>query len=312
MKNVCIGKSVAVILIACIMLAFTGCIKQKLVVKVKPDGTGNIIVSMIFNQDIVKAIEKQQKEQRKKMEEQGMDEKIMSQVLKDPFFNEDQLKKAAKRFGEGVEYVKAKKVKNASGRGYIAIYSFPDINNLKLDLAKLGSPMPQFGNQPPSDNAVSFVLTKGKVAKLKVSIPKADKEASEETTEEEIKPTPLSKQEKAQMMSQGVMFGLTGKETTKEEVFRKMYSNMSVSIDLEVVGQLIKSDATFKNPKKKGRCTLFAMDFRTLLESDKICSKIVNDQTGKEFLNEMISTKAKVKGLKIEEKSEITLEFKAK
>jgi hypothetical protein len=314
MKRACIIKLAILILTATAMLALSGCIKQKMVVKVKPDGTGNIIVSMMFDQNIVKSIEKQQEERRKQMEEKGMDDSMMAQMLKDPFFNEEQIKRGAKRFGENVEYVKAKKIKNASGRGYIAIYAFSNINDLKLDLAQLGSPMPQFGNQQPGDDSVSFVLTKGDVTKLKVTIPKAEKEATTEKIKEEevVKPTPLGKREKAQMTSQGVMFGLTGKETTKEEVFRKMYGSMSITIDLEVVGKLIKSDATFKNPKKKNRCTLFVLDFNTLLESDKICSKVVNDQRGQEFLKEMITTKAKVKGLKIEEKSEITLEFKGK
>jgi len=311
-NNVCMLKFAISILTVAVMVALSGCIKQKIVVKVKPDGSGNIVVSTIFNKDIVTAFEKQMDEQRKKLAEQGISSEHIDKALKDPFFNEKQINQAASKFGDAVEYVKSKKISNASGRGYIAIYSFKNIDDVKLDLEKLTSPMPSFGTSTPSDDSISFVFTKGDVAKLKVTIPQSEKDATiEEESSEVFEPTLLTDQEKSQMMIQGNMFGLSGKEKTKEEVLRKMFDGMSVDIDLEVVGTLVKSDATFKSAKKKGRCTLFAMDFGILLESDKFCSRMANDKGG-DFLKGFMTSKTKLKGMKIEEKPEITLEFKSK
>lgn len=308
-------KLVLSVLVASVMVFLTGCIKQKILIKVKPDGSGNIVVSTMFNKDIVTAVEKQMEEQKKQMAAQGMNMSNMPE--RDMFFDEKQIKRAASKYGDEVEYVRAKKINNASGRGYIAVYSFANIDNLKLDLKEVSSPMPQMGMRNTDEaNAVTFKLTKGEVAKLKIKIPQKGKDATVETAsekEEEIKPTPLTEREKAQMMGpQGSMFGLTGKETTKEEVMRKMFGGMSVDIDVEPVGTVVKSNATFQDPKKKNRFTIFAIDFGTLLESDKMCSKMVKDKPGNNFFEEIIDTKKNVKGIKIEEKPEVTVEFKAK
>lgn len=314
MKNNVRKFRLAIATLTSALVLLTGCIKQKMLIKVKPDGSGNIVVSTMFSKRIVEAFDKQMEKQKEMMASKGMDVSKMAFVQQDPFFNEKQLKKSAVEFGENVEYVKAKKISNATGRGYIAIYSFKNIEDVKLDLKKISSPAPKFGNiQPSDDDSITFSLKKGAVAVLKVNIPQSGKKAEvrkESVKEGVIKPTPLSAQERSRMMAQGGMFGLTGKETTKEEVFRKMFADMSIDINLEVVGELIKSNATFKDAKKKNRCTLLAMDFGTLLESDKICSELCNDSTQGNFIEKIITTNGGVKGFKIEAKKEVTVEFK--
>ena len=300
-----------------LLLFVTGCIKQKVLIRVKPDGSGNIVVSAMFDKKIVEAFNKSIQEQKEKMAASGMDTSNMGDF--DPFFNEEQLKQQAKNFGEDITYEKAKKIKNASGRGYIAIYAFKNIEDVKINLGKTANPMPTMGADNSSDkDTIKFKFKKEKFSTLTVSIPQADKELKTEEAKllkgdkEDIKPTLLTAEEKAQMMAQGAMFGLTGKETTKEEVIRKMFNGLSIKIELQVDGKLIKSDATYQSKKNKNRCTLYSIDFGKLLKSDVICSKFSSDKTQGGEIMEKISKMDSLEGITLENKKEITLEFENK
>jgi hypothetical protein len=77
---------------ATILFVVTGCIKQKMLIKVKPDGSGNIVVRAMFNKNIVESFEKKMKEQLKKMGKAGQNAPEM-----DPFYNVESLKKISKR-----------------------------------------------------------------------------------------------------------------------------------------------------------------------------------------------------------------------
>jgi len=287
------------------VIIFSGCIKQKTLIKLNPDGSGNIVVSAIYNKQIVDQVEAKMKDQKEKMGNNSPD--------MDPFYNVDMLKRDAKKYGDGVEYVKSKKVNNEKGRGYIAIYSFAKISDVKLDLKTICSPMPTFGAPNSSDDeCITFNLSKDKdLSKLTVKIPQP---TEKEKTEINKKPendslTPMTDEEKQKMMMQGAIFGLTGKEKTKEEVIRKMFGGMSIDIDLEIKGKIEKSTASFNNPKKKNRIKLIEIDYAKLLKPNWLCSKIANDKSGETFSN---LPALNADGVKIERKPEITLEFKAK
>jgi hypothetical protein len=305
----CFKNVVFPLLTAVLAFALSGCIKQKILVRVKPDGSGTILVSAMYQKKIVEMVDKQMAVQREQFAKQGMNSEAMDKALKDPFFNEESFKQQAKMFGSDIEYLKAKKVKTSDGRGFIAVYAFKNIEDVKLDIAKLASPASKFGPQTPPEDAVSFKFTKGEVAKLTVTIPKMER-ASDDDSDDSKGPTPMTEEERAQLAGQGAMFGLTGKEVTKEEVLKKMYSDMSFSIGLQVDGTLVKSNATYQDPKKKGRCTLFSIDFGTVLEDDKSCGRMARNKNPN-FLSAIL-VKEKIQGIKLEEKPEITVEFKKK
>jgi len=308
-EKLCFKNVVLPLFTAILVFAFSGCIKQKILVKVKPDGSGTILVSAIYQKKLVEMVDKQMAAQREQFEKQGMNSDAMEKALKDPFFNEDSFKQQAKMFGTDIEYLKAKKVNTSNGRGFIAVYSFKNIEDVKLDIDKLASPGPKFGAQTPSEDSISFKLKKGDVAKLTVTIPKMERTAVDDKDVPKG-PTPMTEQEKAQLGGQGAMFGLTGNEQTKEEVLRKMYGDMSLSISLQVEGTLVKSNATYQDAKKKGRCTLFSVDFGTMLEDDTACGRMARNKSAN-FL-EAILVDEKVKGIKLETKPELTVEFKKK
>jgi len=292
----------------CGVIIFSGCIKQKMLIKVKPDGSGNIVVSAMFDKNIVESFEKKMKEQLKKMGKAGQSAPEM-----DPFYNVESLKKSAKEFGDNIEYVKSKKINNAKGRGYIAVYSFKNVSDLKLDIKKIASPMPNMGiQQHNQENCITFNLKKdGDLSKLTVKVPQPTEEEIKEVNKkpENSNPTPMTDQEKQQMMMQGAMFGLTGNEKTKEEVIRKMFGGMAVDIDLEVEGELVKTNASMKDAKKANRVTLLELDYRKMLKQDWLCTKISDNESGNIF--EKLSA-IKADGVAIENKPEITLEFKSK
>ncbi len=289
-----------------ILISMAGCVKKKIIVKVNPDGSGQIVLSNMFSKNVVEAVEKQLAEQKKKMIAAGMDTSAFDKQLKDPFFNKDQIKMNAKLFGENIEFVKAKKLVKPSGSGYIALFSFKNIEDVKLDMKGILSLYPN--QTADTDNSISFKFTKGDIAKLQVMIP--HEASSTDTADEDYAPTLLTDQEKAQMMQNGKMFGLTGKETTKDEIIRKMMAGVTIKVQLQVSGKMVKSTATYKDAKKKNRCTLLAMDFSTILKSDRICSKLA--KTNQPDMLKLINQASTIDGITFEQKPEITLEFKKK
>ena len=304
--NFCFKNVVVFIITAIVAVVMSGCIKQKILVKVKPDGSGNILLSVVYQKNIVDVIDKQIAEQRAQLEKGEMN----SSELKDPLFNEAHYKKQAKEFGTDIEYIKAKKIKTASGRGFIAVYKFKNIEDVKLDINKFVSTGPRISYKPPGDDSISFKFTKGDIAKLQVFIPKIDIKEEDSDNKDLPVSTPLTEEDKDGLAEQGAIIGLTGNETTKEEVTRKIYNGMSVNIALQVEGQVVKSNATYKDSKKQGRFTLVSIDFGKVLEDDKICNRVANNPS-LNFYEEIMMRK-NIKGIERECKPEITVEFKKK
>jgi len=85
---------------------------------------------------------------------------------------------------------------------------------------------------------------------------------------------------------------------------------MTITVQLQVSGKMVKSNATYKDAKKKNRCTLLAMDFSTILKSDRICSKLAKPNN--HDMPNLINQASTIDGITFEQKPKITLEFKKK
>lgn len=294
--------------IACmslLLLLTSACIKQKVTIKVKPDGSGQLVVTRIFNNQTAKMIEKRMEEMKKTM---GANPNMKMPEM-DPFYNEQQLKMEAKRYGADVEFVKGMKLDKKYGKGSMAIYSFKNINDLDLGM---GSPMGAAGGQK---DKISFALEKGSPNVLTINMPEIKEPEKKEMTEAEKAKAEQQKVMRKQgfkgnmerMMASGNPYGLKGDET-EVQVMQKILKDMSVEYEIEVEGDISKTNATFRDPKKKNRILLFSVDFNKLLEDEKLAEEMMdgmNPGAGKsmtEILNKP--------GVKYDKNKQITIDFK--
>lgn len=180
-----------------------GCIKNRTVVQVNKDGSGKIVVTRVFSKETVEMTNAQMAEMKKQMESRasfGMD--MARNTPKDPFFNEKAIKKDAKKYGPLVKFVKARKIDSGGSQGYVAVYSFKDVNDVFLNMEKMGEDLSRGGMQMDyysgredsesededsgqtverGENVIEFKLVKGEPAKLQVSLPEmpADSDISD-------------------------------------------------------------------------------------------------------------------------------------
>lgn len=169
------------------VIALCGCFKNKMLVQVGKDGSGHIIITKVFSKDTVDMLNVQMQEMKRYSHD--MPAEFKAKADKDPFFDEKALKKQARRFGSSVKFVKARKYDTGGARGYVAVYSFKNINEVALDISKMGQEMERgmYGGmmssamgemdeadmpaEARSENVVEFKFDKGAPNKLEILLP---------------------------------------------------------------------------------------------------------------------------------------------
>jgi len=125
----------------------TACLDSTTLVKVKPDGSGTVEQTTLFNAAALK----------------GMMGGAAGQV-NGPMMNKADLERTATRMGEGVRLVSSEPVKAANGfEGVKAIFSFDDINKIQVSQGPSmsgGTSDSPRSTEPTSNDPVRFKLTR--------------------------------------------------------------------------------------------------------------------------------------------------------
>jgi len=271
----------------------TGCIRQKTIVTVKPDGSGRILVSMVYSKEVVAMQEAQMAQMREAMAAQGGG----VEMAKNPYYNPRMLHFLGRQFGLNVKLAESRAYNKGGARGFLALYEFEDVNALRVSAQMNMSTMAmsqmslanseadedeldeqmeqmmesmadQFGGTP-----VTFKLTKGDPNRLEVVLP--DMEAPVEIDEADLseeEETPLAGPEGSmvagQMMAGGNPFGFTANDT-ESQMMRKMMNGMSVSLDIAVQGAAAKAEGATPRPGKNNRWIVYDIDFEKLVADRK-------------------------------------------
>jgi hypothetical protein len=224
-------RFLGVILVAAvIILGAGGCVRDRVVIKVSGDGSGNIIYGKVFTYEASQILEQAWK--------------MSPRATMENFFKAEK-----ERFG-GVELSEVKYINEFGLRGWIAVYSFKDINAVTVPAAVTfvrDSGLPVQGDS--SANRVSFKYDKSSGV-LNVLYPEPQKfpDALPE-------PPPIPREHGAEMPDE--IFGLEGTEPPIE-VYRKLFSGMSYVVTVE------KSD----NKDKAKQFKIIDFDLDSLAKTD--------------------------------------------
>ncbi len=225
----------------CVVLA--GCFQVETTVRVNLDGSGTVEENMLLSGEMVEQMDQMAKAFA------GPEEKTKPFSLYDP----QKLRERAAGMGEGVAFVSGEPVEKEGFKGYRAIYSFKDINKLKLSRKADGPMSDSTVSKDGDEKPIQFRFTPGREARLVVIQPQAEKTTQQPAADS----APQSvKEQKAAMTPD------------QEKAMVEMLKGMKFSLDIEVNGTITESNATYRNGN---RITLFELDLgRMVMDAEKL------------------------------------------
>ncbi|MBI4822881.1 MAG: hypothetical protein HY805_01450 [Nitrospirae bacterium] len=254
-----------------IITGLMGCIETDINIKVSSDGSGTVEETVLMRKDVVQMIQSMAPPS-----EQGKEQEI---------FPKEDIQKKALQMGEGVTFVSMEKVVTEKFEGYKAVYAFTDINNLRIN-ENPGKDVPSAPGEETKEELITFQFKKGPTSTLIIRHPSAKFQKDKPATQGTVKPEDKAQQEIA------------------KEMLKQMFQDMKVSISVEVLGSISKTNATHREGSK---LTLLELDFNKILESQKSL-----DEFNKSKPDTMETLKTIVKdlpGIKVE-LNEVQIEFK--
>lgn len=266
-------KLLAVVFVT--ILTFTGCLKVNTTVSLNPDGTGEIEETVMIKSEILDMI---------RQFAGAFDETKNSEEFS--FYKEEEQKNKASSYGEGITFKGGMELKETDWEGYKVVYSFTDINKLKInpspdDKISLGEEIEK--TEETTDEFLTFKFNKGNPSDLRIIFPKPDFDDSEPA--ETIEPDSVN--------------------ADMTEMFRNMFDGMKISVNLRVKGKIQETNASFVSDNT---ITMMEIDFTNLLKNDEIV-KTLESQKPKSLEDFRELTKD-IEGIKIDFNDEIKVKFK--
>lgn len=228
----------------------TGCIETHMLITVEKDGSGTVQERVVMNNMVVGMMQGMAKSMGgEDVETEGTDE----------LFSREKVLKQAAEMGEGVELVSYEEVEEAGGTGYVAVFSYEDINTLRVKQDP-GESMPTMPGEAEEEESMEedenghifFAFEPGSPARLTITPPEMDEEDEEE---EEMEIEVEVEEEEGDAENQMELGGM--------EQMAQFMRGMHVSMAVHVRGNILKTNAQFVEGSK---ITIMDIDFDKLID----------------------------------------------
>lgn len=263
-------KYVLAALAAVVLLS--GCLQSRTVINVNADGSGTVEETFLMQRDVVQMLSS------------------MGEGEEFSLLDRDELERGAGDLGDGVSLQSAEEMSTDWGSGYRAVYTFDDINTLRVnqnpsdDVPSGGAEMG--GEQPSAVEYIRFTMTRGRPATLEIVMPEPEGEEMEPAEE-------MPEEMEAPELSEEDMQGLAS-----------LYTDMRISVDVVVNGRIVDTDATHRDGN---RVTLVDMDFNRILEQPDVMRRLARQEAGS--ISEVEQLVNDIPGIKAELKRRVQVRF---
>jgi hypothetical protein len=240
------------------------------VISVKRDGSGRIEQTVLMQSDIL-------------MMMKSMSEETDASEFE--LLNEDELKANAENMGSGVRFVSAEPMTTESFEGYKAVYSFDDINTLRIN-QNPGEIVPapeEDGEEESVKEIITFTFTEGRPSVVTIQFPLNEEAAYEQEEEEQQGPGP----------DEGQM-----------ELIKQLYQNMRLSMKMRFEGTIEETNAAYRDGSE---LTLFELEFGKIFSNKKAIDTLINSKP--ETIQEMKSMVEETSGITAEMSETVTVKY---
>ena len=264
------------LLVALTVFAFIGCIETTTLVRVNKDGSGEVEETFLMGTEILQMLMDFGEPQ-----EEGADADF-------GLLDKEKLAKRAHDMGEGVSLKSAEKISTEKSQGYKAVYSFSDINKLRVN-QNPGENVPSDdqGGDPPKRELITFEFKKGSGGKpASLTIINPQREPEEEQKE--------AGAEAAGDEAEGML-----------EMFKQIFQDMKINVAVEVAGKIKETNATYQDGST---IVLMELDFSKIVQDEEAFKKLALSET--ESLEKTKEIIKDIPGIRVELQDRIEVKFK--
>jgi hypothetical protein len=266
------------VFIAAASLCLAGCLEFDILVKVNRDGSGTVEQTVLMSKAIINEMEEMAKSF-------GSDEEKGKNSFN--LIDKKKLVEEAKTMGKGVRFIQAKPITTKEQKGYVAYFSFKDINTLLIDQDPSGkTPILQESDAQSVKQPTKFLFTKGDPSTLIIH-----------TSEKTFEPDTSSKDS-------------TGSETAADdtsgiEMMMEMMKGFRISLAVQVNGTITETNATHVDGSK---VTLMDVNFEKIMrDREKFKEISLRKPKTAEEVKHLLKD---VPWMKLEIENEISIQFK--
>ena len=258
-----------------ISVLFTGCLEVNTTIHLNKDGSGTLEESVLMSSQVVQMISAFA----------TSFDSTAADTNKFSLFKEDQLIADTVKYGSKVKYVSGKEVKEDGKEGYNVVYSFSNINKLKIN-QNPNSKIDMEGVEFEEDTAHEFLqfdFTPGEPASLTIKMPSIkDQEVSNEAPA----------QDTASVNTEGM------------DELLKLMKDMRIALNLDVNGTITETNASYV---KGSNITLFDIKFNELLDNPEKLKMF--KQENPKNLEEIKKIVENLPGIKVELNNPVNIKF---
>jgi hypothetical protein len=270
-------KKCLILIVPLLMIIFlTGCLQVETTITVNRDGSGTVERIFLMQKEILGMLASMSSMGE---EDGGEDFELLDR---------DELNGEAATMGAGVKLVSAEPYETDTFSGYKAVFSFPDINDLRVN-QNPGESVPD-GAAAEGDSPqeyVTFSLSKGASSTLKIKLPsemQGDQEGS--GTESDM--------------------GATAEPAAEDlEMMKQIYGTMKMSMHVQVNGTIRKTNATYR---EGSTITLMEMDFGKVVENEEKLKLLATNSD--ESIEGMKALMDDIPGIKVELQDSVEVVFR--
>ncbi len=264
---------------------FSGCLQVNTNVKVNPDGSGTVEETIMMSNEVINMF---------KQFANSFSDDSTKKTEDFEMFKEEDAKKRASDYGEGVEYVSGERITSDTQEGFKAIYSFKDLNllkinqnpNSKLSMDELKGEGMDEDTVDVKEEYVNFQFIKGSPAEIIVHFSQPKEKEDNKFDNEETESDTASQN----MAEMGQM--------------KQILKDLRMSLSLELNGKIEETNATYVDNSK---ITLFEIDFGKLIDDPEKFKEFTKIHPNS--LDELKEIVKGIPGIKIEMSEPMMVKF---